>query len=111
MSSHVASVRTYLIVYVLLLILLALTIVAAAFPHRELGLPIALSIAFAKTVLIVLFFMHVRESDSLTKFLVTAGLLWLLLLIGFTMNDAMTRPRPEIPGSSANADETKVALD
>lgn len=111
MSSHIASVRTYMVVYVLLLILLALTIVAAAFPHRELGLPIALSIAFAKTILIVLFFMHVRESDSLTKFLVTVGLLWLLLLIGFTMSDVATRPRPEIPSPTANAGDTKVALD
>jgi cytochrome c oxidase subunit 4 len=81
-------------VYAALLLLLALTIAAAAIPHGELSLPIALTISVAKTVLIVLFFMHVRESDSLTKFLVAVVLLWLLLLIGFTMSDVLTRPRP-----------------
>jgi len=41
---------------------------------------------------VILFFMHVRYSDKLTWVFAAAGFFWLLILIGGTMDDVLTRP-------------------
>ncbi len=50
-----------------------------------------LTIAVTKATLVILYFMHVRYSDRLTWVVVGSGFVWLLLLIGFTMSDLLTR--------------------
>jgi cytochrome c oxidase subunit IV len=52
---------------------------------------IALTIAVGKALLVILFFMHVRYSDRLTWVFAGAGFFWLLILIGGTMSDVITR--------------------
>lgn len=85
--SHPASLRTYFIIYGILMVLLVVTVVVAMLHLGRLALPVALSIAFVKAVLIVLYFMHVKDSDKLIKLLAVAGLLWLGILLGLTAND------------------------
>jgi cytochrome c oxidase subunit 4 len=48
-------------------------------------------IAFIKSTLVALIFMHVYQSPRRTKLVVVAGLLWLFFLIFLTMSDYMTR--------------------
>lgn len=52
---------------------------------------VALTIACTKAVLVILFFMHVRYSDKLTKLTVAAGFFWLLILITLSLSDYITR--------------------
>jgi cytochrome c oxidase subunit 4 len=40
---------------------------------------------------VILYFMHIRYSDRLTWVFVAAGFFWLLILIGGTMDDLLTR--------------------
>ena len=47
-----------------------------------------------KALLVILYFMHVRYSDKLTWVFAAAGFFWLLILIGGTMDDVLTRPSP-----------------
>jgi cytochrome c oxidase subunit 4 len=85
------SVRTYLVVFAALMVLLVVT-VAVAFVHLgPLNLAAALAIAIVKATLVILFFMHVIYSSRLTKVFVAAGLFWLLILFGLTLSDYMTR--------------------
>jgi len=42
-------------------------------------------------VLVILFFMHLRYSTKLTWLVVSAGFVWLSILILFTMTDVLTR--------------------
>lgn len=100
MSQHVLPIKTYLLVFVSLLVLLALTIAAADIEHGVLNLVVGLSIAFTKAVLIVLFFMHVRYNTFVIRIAVVAGFLWLAILITFTMSDYLTRSLPEEIGHS-----------
>jgi cytochrome c oxidase subunit 4 len=66
--------------------------VAVVFIEADiLNVILALTIAAVKAVLVVLFFMHVRESGPLTRLFVGAGLLWLLTLIGLTLTDFLSR--------------------
>jgi cytochrome c oxidase subunit 4 len=84
------SLVTYGIIFVALLSLTAATIVAAYLPLGVLHAPIALVIAFAKTTLVALFFMHVRYSGRLIWLVAAGGLVWLAILLS-TYHDYLTR--------------------
>jgi cytochrome c oxidase subunit 4 len=90
----VVSVRAYLWVW-FGLIILTLTTTGVAFVDlgAEWNSIAALIIASAKTTLVVLYFMHLRYSGKLTWVFAGAGVFWLLLLLGGTLDDVITRER------------------
>ena len=98
MTHHIISVRTYLIVFSALLVLLVLTVGASFLPLGAAHLPVAMTIAVIKAVLIVLFFMHVYYSSRLTWVVSVAAFLWLGLLISFLIADYFSRGWLDIPG-------------
>jgi cytochrome c oxidase subunit 4 len=91
MSQHVVSVRTNVIIFAALLVLLFATVGASYLPLGHFHLAVALSIAVAKAVLIGLFFMHVYYSHRLTWIVSIASLLWLGILLVLTMSDYLAR--------------------
>jgi cytochrome c oxidase subunit IV len=98
------SKRTYYTVFVALMVLMILTVgVYYGEDYLEtqgivlpgfLVVGIAMSIAVAKTALIVLYFMHVKVSSKITQIFAAAAFLWLLLLFGITMGDYLARDWP-----------------
>ena len=64
----------------------------------HLDVPFALGIAVVKSVLVVLFFMHVRHSTRLTKLVLAGGVLWFLILMGMTYTDFASRTWMGVPG-------------
>lgn len=104
MSVHVEPVRTYVLVFLGLMVFTAVTVLAAAF---DLGAAtgmtfmndvLAMAIALTKASLVVWFFMHVRHSTPLTKLVVVGALLWLAFLIALTLADYDTRGLLGVPG-------------
>lgn len=91
MSDHIVSRKTYFIVFVILLILLAATLGAAYLDLGPLNEVVALTIAIAKALLIILYFMHVRYSNRITWVFVGLGFFWLAILVTLTMSDYLTR--------------------
>jgi cytochrome c oxidase subunit IV len=103
MSGHVVPVKTYLGIFVALLVLTGLTTGAAFIDFGDIhtGIPlinviplntvVALAIAVVKMLLVILFFMHVKYSSGLTKIVVMAGFLFLAILVSFTLADELTR--------------------
>jgi cytochrome c oxidase subunit IV len=91
-SEPIISVRTYIIVWVSLLIL-TLTTTGVAFIDLggEWNTLTAVAIAVVKTVLVVVYFMHLRYSSRLTWVFAGAGFFWLLILITLTLSDVLTR--------------------
>jgi len=98
MTTHIVSVRTNVIVFLILLVLLFATIGASYLPLGPLHLPTALLIAAAKAVLIGLFFMHVYYRHQLTWIVSIASLLWLGILLALTLSDFLSRGWLAIPG-------------
>ncbi len=92
-----ASRRTYVIVFIALLLLTALTTGIARLDLGRFNLPVALSIATAKAFLVALFFMHLAQARHRTQLIAGAGLFWLLLLISLTLADVATREPPPGP--------------
>jgi cytochrome c oxidase subunit 4 len=98
MSEHIDSVKTYALVFAGLI---CLTIVTTAVAFIDLGpfsVVVALAIAVCKMLLVALFFMHVRHSTKLTKLVLLGGVMWLGILLVFTLADFGTRSWIGVPG-------------
>ena len=91
MSDKKASPKTYLKVFVALMVLLALTVAADFVNLGPFNVLVAMTISVAKAALIVLFFMEVRYSHPIVWLFAGASFLWLLLLLVITMSDYATR--------------------
>jgi cytochrome c oxidase subunit IV len=91
MSEHIVRPQTYLSVFAALVLFTLVTVWVANHDFGAFNTPIALLIAAIKATLVVLFFMHVRWSPKLVWLAACAGLIWLVILIGMTMTDFLTR--------------------
>ena len=92
MSEHIVPRKTYWIVWALLMVLMVLTAALSRVALGAWNTPIALVIATVKALLVILFFMHVKyENYKITWIAVIGGFFWLLLLLGLTMTDYLTR--------------------
>jgi cytochrome c oxidase subunit 4 len=91
-APHVVSVKLYAAIFAALL-LLTLSTTGMAFVDLggDLNAVVAVAIAIVKTLLVILFFMHVRYSSRLTWVFVGAGFFWLLILLTLTMTDPLAR--------------------
>ena len=101
MSAHLVPVKTYVGVFLVLMVLTGLTTGVAFIDLHAWNTPVALAIAVVKMVLVVLFFMHVKYSPGLTKMVILAGFFFLALLVAFTLADELTRIwSPQVHGWS-----------
>jgi cytochrome c oxidase subunit IV len=98
MSAQGPSVRTYVLVFVALLILAAATTAIAYVDLGPFNTVLALAIASIKACLVGLFFMHLLYSHGLTRVVVLAGFFWLALMVSFTLADVFTRHWVGLPG-------------
>jgi cytochrome c oxidase subunit 4 len=89
--AHSHAVRTYVLVFVALLVLTAATVAVSYVDLGTLSTVVALSIAVSKALLVLIFFMHLRDSPALTWIVAVGGFYWLAILIALSMSDVMTR--------------------
>ena len=74
--------------------MIALAALTTGIAFINLGLfaaPAALIVATVKSVLVVLYFMHVRFSSPVTRLFAGAGFFCLLILVALTLGDVVTR--------------------
>jgi cytochrome c oxidase subunit IV len=81
----------YMRVFGGLMILLIITLVAAAYDLGAANLPIAMAIAVAKALIVVMYFMHVKWSSSLVRTFAAGTMLWLLIMFVMTLMDYLSR--------------------
>ena len=98
MNPHVVPIRTYLSVFIALMVVLVVTVLASFLDLGPFSIVVALTIAVMKAVLIVVFFMHLRTSSQLTRIFAGAGVVWLIIMLGLTLNDYISRPWLGVPG-------------
>ena len=82
---------TYLLTYVALMVLLALTWGAAYLPLGHFHVAVALAIALAKASLVAVIFMGLRGGNRLTWIFVGAAACWLMILFGLMLSDYLSR--------------------
>jgi cytochrome c oxidase subunit 4 len=88
---HTVPKSTYYSVFAWLAVLLVLTVAASRLNLGYWNVPLALTIAIIKAVLIVLFFMHVRYGSPLLRLFAAGGFFWLLIMLAFIAADARAR--------------------
>lgn len=91
MHEHVTPVKTYVTIWATLIVF---TVTTALVSEIELGpwnIVVALGIAFTKATLVIMFFMHLKWSNPLTKLFFVAGLLWLIILFALILSDYLSR--------------------
>lgn len=91
MEESKSQVKTYTLVYILLLLLLALTVVLSYIPLSNFGTPASLIIAVVKSILVLFFFMKLREHSLSFRLVALASLFWIFFLFCFVGADYLTR--------------------
>jgi cytochrome c oxidase subunit IV len=90
-SDHVVPIKTYAVICASLLVLTFLTYHIALVNLGPLNVVVAIVIACVKATLVVLFFMHAAYAPRRTRLVILAGIFWMLLLLGLTLADYLTR--------------------
>jgi cytochrome c oxidase subunit 4 len=98
MTEHVDSIKTYALVFLGLIVLTVATTAVAFVDLGPFSVVMALLIASCKMLLVTLFFMHVRHSSKLTRLVLGGALLWLGIMLAFTLADVWTRGWVGVPG-------------
>jgi cytochrome c oxidase subunit 4 len=73
------------------MVLTVITVLVAYVNLGQFNKVVALGIASIKATLVILYFMHVKYSSSLTKLVVVVGFFFLIVLLGLTMTDYASR--------------------
>ncbi len=91
MSEPLTSVRTFVTIWILLLILTGTTVGVAYLNLGDFSVAVALIIAVLKASLVALFFMEIRYSHKMTKIVLVGGIVWLMILLLLSMTDYASR--------------------
>lgn len=91
MSLHIAPARHYVLVFLALMVLTAITIAAAFVNMGPLNNVVALLIAGTKASLVVLIFMGVRHSTTMIKVSVLSAIFFLVVIFLLLFADYTTR--------------------
>lgn len=91
MSHPVVPIKVYVGVFAALITLTITTVAVSKIELGEYNFVVAMTIAVIKATLVVLFFMHVKQSSSMTKLFVVAGLFWMAILFVFSLSDYLSR--------------------
>ena len=91
-ASREPSYKSYFLVYAALVILTAITVTSASLDLGKIAIVIVLAIAGTKSVLVLLYFMHLRyEKRLLVKILMPIVVVTLAIFIGLTYTDILYR--------------------
>jgi cytochrome c oxidase subunit 4 len=91
MSERIMAPTTYYAVFMGLVLLTVLTVWISFAELGSFHLVAGLIIGTCKAALVALFFMHVLYSSRLTWAVILGALLWLAILMTFTLSDYLTR--------------------
>ena len=91
MSEPITSIKTFTSVWIALLILTGTTVGVAYLNLGAFSVVVVIVIATIKSLLVALFFMEVRYSSAITKIVILAGILWLLIMLLLSLTDFASR--------------------
>ena len=92
-GTHVSapSLRSYLFVWIALLVLLAITCGSAFLPLGRFNVVINFGVAVAKALLVILVFMHLRSATTMVRIVALIGLFMLAILVVLSLTDFAVR--------------------
>lgn len=97
MNAHHGGAAKYTIIWLALLVLTVVTVVTGRMHLPDWGLALALVIASIKGALVALYFMHLAEHQGANRVVFVTSMVFVVLLLVFTLFDLGTRFRPALP--------------
>jgi cytochrome c oxidase subunit 4 len=97
---HVVPLRTLVGVLVVLLVLTVLTVAVTWVDLGDFNLLIALTIAFVKGALVLLYFMHLRWDRPFNAVVLLSALAFVMIFVGLSLLDTFSYHPDMIPGYS-----------
>jgi cytochrome c oxidase subunit IV len=94
------SAVPYFLVWIALLVFTAITYLTGKQHLGTWALPLALTIACTKSALVALIFMHLKDSSGTTRLVFATSLVFVALLLFFTVADVATRFYPATPAGA-----------
>lgn len=91
---HITPVPIYVGIFLLLMVLTAITVAVAYVDLAAWSTPIAIVIAIVKATAVVLIFMHVKYSPRVIGMIVVGSVVFLVILFLITLSDYLTRDWP-----------------
>jgi cytochrome c oxidase subunit 4 len=91
MKQNSPSVKTYTYTFISLMVLALATSLIGMVDLGPLSMPTAVIIASMKAILIAAFFMNALYSSKVIRVMLSAGVIWVLIMITLTLGDYMTR--------------------
>lgn len=89
---HITPLKTFLKVYASLVVLTFLTVYTATQVNLgHFNTPLAMLIAVTKSMLVVLWFMHLKTDSKINKVTISTAVFFLFVFFGFTAADVFTR--------------------
>lgn len=85
------STLRLILVWLAVIALLGVSLGTAYIPMGSFNSIVCTSIAFIQALLVWTFFMRLRWSGLLVRLIAVVGVLWILLLIGISLTDYLTR--------------------
>jgi cytochrome c oxidase subunit 4 len=99
MAETIVPKRTYVYVWIALMILTAVTAGVSRVNLGDWSAAVAMAIACTKAALVAMFFMHLRyEHSKIVLVWAVAGVFWLGILFFLSMADYLTRNVLNVPG-------------
>ena len=94
----------YYVIWAALLVLTVVTVLTGRMHLPTFGLALALTIATVKGTLVALWFMHLAEHQGANRVVFITSMLFVVLLLLFTLFDIGTRFRPTLAPNSTPQD-------
>jgi cytochrome c oxidase subunit 4 len=94
------SATPYVLVWIALGILTIVTVLTGKQHLGAIALPLALTIATVKSLLVLIFFMHLKEQKGIYAMIIAVSVAFALLLMGMTLTDVATRFTPLTPAGA-----------
>ncbi len=88
---HLTPFKTYMVVFLSLLVLTVLTVWVATVDFGAANAFIAFGIATVKAMLVLLYFMHLKYEVTTNRVIMASGFFFLALLFIFVLIDIVTR--------------------
>lgn len=99
-GEHHSGPGKYILVWGALMVLTVVTVLTGRMHLPDWGLALALVIASVKGGLVALYFMHLAEHKGANRLVFATSMLFVVLMLLFTLFDLGTRFRPALPSNS-----------
>jgi cytochrome c oxidase subunit IV len=99
MNAHHGGAMKYFIIWAALMVLTVVTVVTGRMHMPDWGLALALVIASVKGTLVALWFMHLADHQGANRVVFVTSMVFVLVLLMFTLFDIGTRFRPALSGA------------